>query len=78
MIRNKDVQKSLAEMIKVSKQQQRQMQLTLKALQSAIESDTEDEYLVDNEEMLNYLYMAIDSLNDTLEYLMEASKNNWE
>jgi len=78
MIRNKDVQKSLAEMIKVSKQQQRQMQLTLKALQSAIESDTEDEYLVDNEEMLNYLYMAIDSLNDTLEHLMEASKNNWE
>jgi len=78
MIRNKDVQKSLAEMIKVSKQQQRQMQLTLKMVQSAIESDAEDTYLVDNEEMLNYLYMAIDSLNDTLEYLMETSKNNWE
>jgi transposase-like protein len=78
MIRNKDVQKSLSGMIKVAKQQQRQMQLTLRHLQSAIESDTEDEYLVDNEEMLNYLYMAIDSLNETLEYLMETAQNNWE
>jgi len=78
MIRNKDVQKSLAEMIKVAKQQQRQMQLTLKMVQSAIESDAEDTYLVDNEEMLNHLYMAIDSLNETLESLMETAQNNWE